>query len=88
MSKLKNKRLRLTFMQRLEAKLKESGIGEVESDEMGDDSCKYITLQKGLVKLEISFDMKGDKILDILVARDIYEKTDEEVLFTFDNNPI
>lgn len=71
------------FIDRLEAKLIESGIGKVEQDDLGDGSGRFVTLQKGAVKIEIGFDMKGETITDILIAEDEYAKVGERVIFRF-----
>lgn len=79
----KEKRPKLDFMQKLERILQESGIGEVVSGDMGDNSGRFLSIQKGDTKLEIRFDMKGQKITDIILVEDEYSKTGEKMIFAF-----
>jgi hypothetical protein len=74
---------RLKFIEKLGNKLTESGIGKVESGDLGDNSGRFVVIQKGSVKIEFGFDMKGELITDILIVEDEYTKVGERVIFSF-----
>jgi hypothetical protein len=72
-SKKTERKPRLDFAQRLEQKLIESGLGEVEADALSDGSGRWVNIKVGDVELYFSFDMKGEKIDNIGLYKDVVE---------------
>ncbi len=75
---------RKDFAERLADKLK--GIGEIDEGCLSDDSGRWVSVQVGLMSLNFSFDMKGEKITDIGLYKDIVEVVDQKQLWTVKNN--
>lgn len=81
--KVKQRKPRLTFPQRLENALKESGLGcNVDHGVMGDNSSEYVSLKFGDgMTLDFGFNHKTKKLEDIGLYKDIVQVVDQDRIF-------
>lgn len=81
---VKERKPKLDFAERLAIKLRESRLGEVEEDSFSDNSARWVQLKIGDKSLVFSFDMKGEKIDNIALYKDVVEVVDQEQLWSTD----
>lgn len=84
MSKDKIKRPRMTFAERLAGKL--LTIGDIETGILSDRSASWVSVRVKDLCFSFTFDPKGEKIIRLGLYQDVWEKTGEKQIASF-NDP-
>lgn len=79
---------RKSLMERLVEALEKSHPGRVDHGRLGDGSCAWVNIKTGskdtggAFVLEICFDNNGEDIQEIMLAKEVVQVVDQQMLFT------
>jgi hypothetical protein len=70
-----------SFSDKLEQKLRASGVGVVKQDSFGDKSARWISVNVNGFHLTINFDQKGQEIEGFSLHKDVVQVVDQKLIW-------
>ena len=80
----KSKKYRMTFAERLAGKL--LALGDIDTGVLSDRSAAWVSVRVKDLCFAFTFDAKGEKITRLGLYKDVWEKTGEKQIASF-NDP-